>query len=192
MELHIESTVRYCENVGERSRKSWYHAEKLLSSHKSEKIDMPTFGARSQKNLKCMHPLLRRVANAAIEHINFTIICSVRSKADQDQAYNLKRSRAHFGQSPHNYFPSLAFDFIPYPFTDEDWDDLAKFDAIAKVLKDVATPEVAIHWGGDWATFKDTPHIELQDWRKYIGKSYNITSLVVSKYNSAVHPNPYA
>lgn len=156
-------------------------------------VFMPIFGSRSKRNLDCIHPLLRKVALAAIEHIDFTIICSVRSKSDQEQAYNLKRSKAHFGQSPHNYYPAVAFDFIPYPFTDTDWDDIERFSTIARVLKSCADDaSIKVDWGGNWATFKDYPHIELHDWRSYIGKAYGNPGQVVSRYSSIVHPNPYS
>jgi peptidoglycan L-alanyl-D-glutamate endopeptidase CwlK len=119
----------------------------------------------------------------------------VRSREDQEQAFHLKRSRAHFGQSPHNYYPALAFDFSPSPFVDADWEDAGKFHAIADVIKANAKLHgTSIVWGGDWRTFKDYPHIELEHWRDYLGHTYDSDVNphdVVEPYDAVKHLHPY-
>lgn len=145
---------------------------------------MPTFGTRSKTNLSQCHPILQEIANHAISKIDFTVICGNRGRADQEDAFRRGASKAHFGQSPHNYSPAAAFDFIPSPFTDADWDNNAKFKAIADVLiqsaKELGHVDKngvpIVRWGGDWNKngsskddkFVDTPHFELDPWREYI------------------------
>ena len=132
---------------------------------------MPNFGDRSLRFLSGVHPDLRKVAAEAIKHIDFTITCGQRGKAAQDDAFRRGHSKAKFGQSPHNFAPALAFDFIPYPFEDADWKRPEKFAAIAAVIKQAAkTVGVDVTWGGDFRSFKDSPHIELTAWRTIRGE----------------------
>jgi peptidoglycan L-alanyl-D-glutamate endopeptidase CwlK len=59
----------------------------------------------------------------------------------------------------HNYRPALAADLAPYPL---DWNDTARFEALAKVVLACAKRlGVPLTWGGDWKRFKDFPHFEL-------------------------------
>jgi peptidoglycan L-alanyl-D-glutamate endopeptidase CwlK len=61
-----------------------------------------------------------------------------------------------------------AFDFVPLLAGKVRW-DWPLFHREIKYFKDAATQlGVSIVWGGDWKTFKDGPHIEL-DWKKYPG-----------------------
>lgn len=140
---------------------------------------MPQFGTRSKNNLSQCHPVLQKIAERAIQEIDFTVICGNRGKAEQEAAFRAGNSKAHFGQSPHNYTPALAFDFIPSPFKDSDWDRTDKFQAIAKKLLEAAEElgyGDSVRWGGDWnrngsikdEKFVDTPHFELHPWRDYI------------------------
>jgi peptidoglycan L-alanyl-D-glutamate endopeptidase CwlK len=127
---------------------------------------MPVFGQRSLGNIANCHSELVSVAHEAIKHIDFTVICGKRGRAEQEAAFASGASRAHFGQSPHNFLPSLAFDFIPYPFVDADWERNDKFAAVAAEIKLAAKRlGYVIEWGGDWHGFKDMPHIQLADWR---------------------------
>lgn len=127
---------------------------------------MPKFSERSHKHLVQLHPYLQCICNEAILDYDYTIICSVRNKADQEEAFNLHRSKAHFGQSPHNYTPALAFDAIPYPFAEKDWENIPRFIEMAEAIcKAAHTVGIPIIWGGSWKSFKDYPHFELVNWR---------------------------
>jgi peptidoglycan L-alanyl-D-glutamate endopeptidase CwlK len=130
---------------------------------------MPIFGSRSIRNLQQVRPELRLVAEAAILRIDFTVICGTRGRAEQERAKRAGNSRAGFGQSPHNYKPSFAFDFIPSPF--DGWEDPATIPQmikIAGIMKEEAQRlAIGIEYGGDWKSFKDYPHVQLKNWRKY-------------------------
>ena len=52
-----------------------------------------------------------------------------------------------------------AIDLVPYPV---DWNDTAKFEAIADAMKKAAKENnIVLIWGGDWKKTKDLPHFEI-------------------------------
>ena len=56
---------------------------------------------------------------------------------------------------------ALAIDLAPWPL---DWKDLGEFDNLAVAMKLAAAElDIPVVWGGDWHTFKDRPHWELED-----------------------------
>jgi len=75
-------------------------------------------------------------------------------------------SRAKWGQSPHNFAPSYAFDIA---FKDDkgklDWSPKL-FQMFAEIVKEKFKTQIT--HGGDWAKFPDYPHFELKDWQKMI------------------------
>jgi peptidoglycan L-alanyl-D-glutamate endopeptidase CwlK len=124
---------------------------------------MPKFSKRSLDTLAKAHPDLQRVANEAIKHFDFTVIESYRGKEAQNKAHALGNSKAKFGQSPHNFKPSLAIDIVPYPL---DWNNLKAFDVMGAAFLDAARKcGIEITWGKNFTTLKDYPHFELRDWR---------------------------
>jgi peptidoglycan LD-endopeptidase CwlK len=131
---------------------------------------MPRFGERSLRNMAQLHPKLQTVLNEAIKTYDFTIICGNRGRADQEEAFRTGKSKAHFGQSPHNYLPALAADCIPYPFVEADWKDEARFAEMARAILAAGDKVgVPLTWGGDWK-MHDTPHFELRPWRDFLPK----------------------
>lgn len=124
---------------------------------------MPSFSQTSLSRLMLAHPDLQRVLRAAIKDFDFSVICSYRSDADQQAAYDSGHSKARPGQSPHNFQPSLAVDCAPHPL---DWKDIKSFQRMAQVINGHAAKlGVPISWGGSWRTFKDYPHFELANWK---------------------------
>jgi peptidoglycan L-alanyl-D-glutamate endopeptidase CwlK len=110
------------------------------------------------------------------------ITCTYRSNEEQTALFNQptdgkdnngngiiddraeKVTQAQAGQSPHNYHPSYAFDiaFIN-PLTQKlDWSP-KNFENFALVIKSL---QPLVEWGGDWK-FKDAPHFELKDWKRF-------------------------
>lgn len=143
---------------------------------------MPTFGSRSLAILAKAHPKLQEVLLEAIGRTkqDFTVICSIRNKADQQAAFAAGNTKVQFPNSAHNQTPSCAVDVIPYPF--KGWDDKnihKELKAIASVILAVAKEKgVPIRWGADWnqngrtddEKFVDAPHFELHPWRSFAGK----------------------
>lgn len=137
------------------------------------------FGARSEGNLKNVHPLLVKITRRALQisESDFTVICGHRDRAGQEQAQRDKTTKVAFPNSAHNQLPSCAIDVIPYPFTN--WEDKAMFrkwkqiaDAMMAAAKELG---LDLRWGGDFnrdgnkttSDSWDSPHFELHPWRSY-------------------------
>jgi len=143
---------------------------------------MPKFSPRSQKVLSELHPLLQQLMREAIKEVDFTLLDAQRGRAEQEKAFRLGNSQAHFGDSAHNYIPAVATDIAPYPLT---WNP-AQFKKLWKVIgyydpkggdgfgiaKRLLIPT---RWGGDWDRdgdwkdehFRDWGHYELDPWRSF-------------------------
>lgn len=134
---------------------------------------MPSFGPTSAARLRLAHPLLQQVMNEAIKSFDFTILDSQRDRADQEAAFRKGNTHAHFGQSAHNWSPSVAVDVAPNPI---DWDNRTAFIALSKIILPIAKHlSVPVRWGGDWNMngiltdehLSDLPHYELNPWRDF-------------------------
>lgn len=136
---------------------------------------MADFGGSSRARLATCHPDLQRVLLEVVRHFDCTVVCGERGKAEQDAAFASGNSKARFGESSHNYSPSLAVDVVPYPV---DWKDLDRIRYFAGFVKGVAAAMgVDLVWGGDWndntvlsdQKFNDLPHFEIKGWRQVKG-----------------------
>lgn len=145
---------------------------------------MPTFSAASLKSRAQLHPVLQKIVDEAIKATDFKILDATRGKAAQELAFKLKRSKAKFGQSAHNYVPAIAMDLFPYPY---DWDKTQAFIDLSKII--LAIPAkigltgldgkpLHLRWGGDWdmdgkvntSGLVDLPHYELNPWHDWAEK----------------------
>jgi peptidoglycan LD-endopeptidase CwlK len=134
---------------------------------------MPQFSDLSKKRLAECHPDLQRILNVAIKEVDFTVMCGHRGKAEQDEAFENKKSRVRWPNSKHNKVPSTAVDIAPWlPEVKIDWNDTAAFARLVGYIERIADDlGVRIRWGGDWnENFRtrderliDMPHIELVD-----------------------------
>lgn len=135
---------------------------------------MPKFGPTSRERLRTLHPDLRRILTAVIQHTDCTIICGHRDEAEQTRAFAEGRSKVEFPHSKHNEFPSLAVDVAPWPIPDDwgasDRKQWVKFYELAAVVRHEARRlGVELRWGGDWdgdgdygdQRFDDLVHFEL-------------------------------
>lgn len=120
---------------------------------------MPLFSAKSKERLATTHPLLQDLFNEVIKHTDCSILYGHRNCAEQEEAFTNGRSKAHYGQSFHNYFPSLAVDAMPWPIN---WEDLKGIHEFAGFVLGVAAAKgIQIRWGGHFKNFFDGPHFEL-------------------------------
>lgn len=136
---------------------------------------MPAFSTISEQKLATCDPRLQLLLREAIKHVDFTILCGHRTKAEQDLAVAEKKSKTPFPLSKHNSFPSKAVDVAPWlPVVKIDWKDVAAFARLAGYIQCIADQQgIKIRWGGDWngnwrtagtepgEAFLDAPHIEL-------------------------------
>lgn len=129
---------------------------------------MPAISATSKARLDNAHPLLRKLFMACATDPAcppFQVLDSQRGKQAQEKAFSLGNSKAHFGQSAHNWSPAVAVDVVPYPV---DWTNLARFKAFGAVVTAKAkTLGIDITWGGTWK-MRDYPHYELTNWRDLV------------------------
>lgn len=121
-------------------------------------------GASSEKALKGVHLDLVRVVRRAIAitSIDFRVMEGKRSLAQQK--INVKKGVSQTLKSKH--LTGHAVDIIPLVNGKVSW-AWPLFHKLAPIIKEAARLEgVTVTWGGDWKSFKDGPHWEL-DPKKY-------------------------
>ncbi|MCI1591490.1 M15 family metallopeptidase [Heyndrickxia oleronia] len=147
------------------------YIQSLYNEHKNQSNSIST------KTIEAtgLNPLVKEKTNQLIQQaakIGITVIITddFRSSKDQDQLYEKGRTvsgnivtNAKGGESYHNY--GLAVDFaLKTPTGDVIWDmeydgnkngrsDWYEVVDLAKAL--------GFSWGGDWAQFKDYPHLQM-------------------------------
>ena len=111
-----------------------------------------------------VHPDLVAVCRKALEssEVDFMVIEGVRSKERQTELVAKGASKTMNSR----HITGHAVDLVPFVAGSVRW-DWPLYHKIADAMKKAATDlKVPIVWGGDWKTFKDGPHFEL-DRRKY-------------------------
>lgn len=106
-----------------------------------------------------VHPDLVRVVERAIQitEIDFVVVEGLRTK--ERQAELLKAGASKTMNSRH--ITGHAVDIAPIVAGKVRW-DWPLFHKLASAMKQAAEElSVSIVWGGDWRTFKDGPHFEL-------------------------------
>lgn len=134
---------------------------------------MPKFGKKSLERRAMLCKDLRALVDEVIKYYDFSIVCSHRGQEEQERAFNAGNSKAHFGQSAHNYNPSFAFDFTPWPCPTKHVKGVVQIDSDSKewdkaisVFKNTANRlGIEITCGADFKTLKDLMHIEIADWK---------------------------
>lgn len=97
-------------------------------------------------------------------HPETHLSCAGRGKIDQEAFFSRGASRAHYGQSAHNY--GCALDLF-VNFHGLDLFDKAWFDRII----DPAIEPWLNWYGKPDAPFKELPHVEVRAWRKLVAES---------------------
>ena len=114
-------------------------------------------GTRSNQSLSGVHVDLVAVVKRAIEitEVDFSVIEGIRHIERQRQL--VKEGKSTTLNSRH--LTGHAVDMVPYPV---DWEDLERFELMAEAMKSASEElEIPIKWGGDWKSFYDAPHFEL-------------------------------
>jgi peptidoglycan L-alanyl-D-glutamate endopeptidase CwlK len=118
----------------------------------------------SEQNISTLHPMVREAARKFINvadnnGIKLRIVSALRTFAEQDSLYAQGRTKpgqivtnAKAGQSSHNF--GTAIDVVPIVNGKANWN--ADYNRIAAIGK-----EIGFSWGGDWISFKDKPHFEM-------------------------------
>lgn len=114
--------------------------------------------ARSLSRLQGVHPDLARVVQRAIEltDVDFVVLEGVRTVARQRELFAAGASTTLNSR----HITGHAVDLGAWA-GEVRW-DWPLYNCIAAAMKVAATElGVSIIWGGDWKTFKDGPHFEL-------------------------------
>jgi|TARA_R110002153_G_scaffold17350_2_gene60205 peptidoglycan L-alanyl-D-glutamate endopeptidase CwlK len=114
-------------------------------------------GARSLGSLSGVHPDMVAVVKRAIEitGVDFTVIEGLRTVERQRTLLNDGKSTTMNSR----HITGHAVDMVPWPV---DWNDLERFEVMSKAMKTAAEElNIPIVWGGDWKSFYDAPHFEL-------------------------------
>lgn len=120
---------------------------------------MYVLGTVSKNNLKGVHPDLVKVVEKAITltEIDFRVIEGLRSKQRQIELVNKGASKTLNSR----HITGHAVDVAALVGGAIRW-DWPLYDKIAKAFKQASKElNIPIVWGGDWKTFKDGPHFEL-------------------------------
>ena len=120
---------------------------------------MRKYSQRSLDNLKGIHPDLRRVIDRALRDspLDFVVIEGLRTRDRQQQLVASGASRTMNSR----HLTGHAVDLLPIgPIGPAfDW---PLYDRLGPAVKEAAEKEgVALDWGGDWKSFRDGPHFEL-------------------------------
>ena len=114
-------------------------------------------GKRSKERLEGVHPDLVAVVERAIEisKIDFTVLEGVRTRERQKELFDKGASKTMNSR----HLTGHAVDLAPWPI---DWNDLGRFRIMSEAVKMASVElEVPVTWGGDWRSFYDGPHFEL-------------------------------
>lgn len=139
---------------------------------------MPRFGKTSKEKRELLCNDLKRLVDEVIKEYDFSIVETHRGKAEQERAFNLGFSKAHFMQSAHNPCPAYAVDVYPYPTPKVQHNgnieldsNSPEWDKMINVFKRKANElGIKITCGIDFKSFKDKPHLELADWKERVKK----------------------
>ena len=133
---------------------------------------MPRFSEKSRAILDTCDAKLIRIAEIAINRVDFSVISGHRGQEEQTKLLMEKRSHLGFPHSKHNKTPSMAFDLMPYPMIG-DWntpENIKRFVLLGGYMIGLSgIMGIKLRWGGDWngnfdmtdQRFHDLPHFEL-------------------------------
>lgn len=119
---------------------------------------------RSVDRMKGVHQDLVRVVHRAIEitTVDFSITQGLRTV--EEQARLVAGGKSKTMQSRH--LTGHAVDVVAMPGGVVSW-EMKHYEAVSRAFKEAAAElRIPIVWGGDWKSFKDGPHFEL-DRKRY-------------------------
>lgn len=91
-----------------------------------------------------------------------------RGRIEQETYFNRQASKAHYGESSHNYGCGI----------DTFWLISGKYNVDVELYKKYIQPTLPefIFWGFNWVSFPETPHFEIKNWKELVTE--HLVSLV--------------
>jgi peptidoglycan L-alanyl-D-glutamate endopeptidase CwlK len=130
-----------------------------------------SFGPRSLANLETVHKDLKMLAFLALKYSPYDFTITEGNRSVEQQKINVAKGASKTMNSYHLDTKDgvidgkgMALDFYPF-FAGQIQVQapMSYFKAIADAFKKAAAEKKKkITWGGDWKTFKDGPHIQLE------------------------------
>ena len=119
------------------------------------------FSTKSKNILNSVNPKLQKLFNEVIKYYDISIISGFRTVEEQQELFKQNRSRCDGINKISKHQTKNAVDIIPYPIN---WEDINKFYEVAGCIKTISNQQgLKINWGGDWKSFKDYPHWEIEE-----------------------------
>lgn len=137
---------------------------------------MRAYSQRSLTSLNGVHPDLRRVIDRALQDspLDFAVIEGLRTRKRQEQLVASGASQTMNSR----HLTGHAVDLLPLdPTTGKGEFAWPLYDQLGPAVKTAAKKEgVPVIWGGDWTSFKDGPHFEL-DRRVYDNSKWSTSEV---------------
>jgi len=127
-----------------------------------EHMSLRCEASRTQGNLSEVHPDLQAVARRAIElckERGLDFICTDGCRTFEEQRHFVSTGKSKTMNSRH--LGGLAIDVAAFKDgkCEYRWEDQKElWEVFLEAANELGIP---IEWGGNWKTFKDTPHIQL-------------------------------
>lgn len=106
-------------------------------------------------------PLAEWFKSFQAKHPEAHISCAGRGRADQEAAFKSKASKAHYGQSSHNYGAALDI----FEMGGDDVKDIYERKWY-KVNLAADLPDWICWYGAPGASFPELPHVEVRKWKQ--------------------------
>lgn len=119
-----------------------------------------TFGSRSLKSMQGIHPDLRLVLDKALQDspLDFVVIEGLRTVERQKQLVASGASKTMNSR----HITGHAVDLLPIGPNGKPAFDWPLYNQLGPAVKKAAADlGIELDWGGDWKSFKDGPHFEL-------------------------------
>ena len=120
--------------------------------------------ARSEARMIGVHSDLKKVVRRAIElsPFDFGITCGTRSAEQQNALFKRGASQLDGHSKISRHQTGHAVDFVVYNENGNVTWGFSYYEQVSWAFKEAARElKVKIVWGGDWVSFKDGPHVEL-------------------------------
>ncbi|MEZ8619097.1 M15 family metallopeptidase [Vibrio splendidus] len=127
-------------------------------------INTFVLSVRSQNKMRGVHPDLQRVVRRALEltPFDFGITSGQRSAKEQNALFKKGASQLDGYSKKSRHQTGHAIDFVVYDENSQVTWGFSYYEQVSWAFKQAARElDVPIVWGGDWVSFKDGPHVEL-------------------------------